>query len=97
VAKTDPIPVRFTEGQAASLKRIAAACGVGEQDVARWAVEALGAYWQAHGERLLLPLDFSQRFSIHSEPMILHEPPKPARAVDADRMNKRTRRATALG
>lgn len=77
MAKTDSIPVRFTQGQAAFLKQIAAACQVGEQDVARWAVEALGAYWEAHGQRLLLPLDFRQRFTVQIEPpTILFEPPR---------------------
>jgi hypothetical protein len=93
------MPVRFTEGQAAALKRIAAACGVGYQDVARWAVEALGAYWEAHGQRLLLPLDFRQRFTVRQEPMILQEPPnaqpKSGHGAGSTRTNTPRRKATA--
>lgn len=84
--KNEPSRVRFSEEQNAILKKIAAACDVTEVTVARWAVEALGAYWQAHGERLLLPLDFRQRFTVRSEPLVLHEPPTPARGAGSSKM-----------
>jgi hypothetical protein len=89
--------VRFSEKQHAILKRIAEACDVKDVDVARWAVEALGAYWSAHGGRLLLPLDFTQRFSVHSERMILEEPPVEPRSNRAGGGNKtNTRRPKAI-
>jgi hypothetical protein len=43
--------------------------------VNRWAIEALGAYFDAYGGNLLMPLDFRRRFTVHEEPMILEEPP----------------------
>jgi PAS domain S-box-containing protein len=82
VAKTNTTPVRFTEGQADILKRVANACGVNTQDVARWAVDALGDYWSHHGERLLLPLRFHETFYVYQAgPPRLPAPPKTLRAV----------------
>jgi hypothetical protein len=68
VAKTEAKPIRFSEGQNAILKRVAAACGVGEADIARWAVDALGDYFEHHGNRLLLPLRFHETFSVVTLP-----------------------------
>lgn len=70
-------PIRIKAGNKATAERIAAAIGVPYIQVVEWAVEALGEYFDAHKGRLLLPLDFRDRFTVHREgPMILHEPPR---------------------
>lgn len=69
MAKTEPMPVRFSEKQSAILKRVSAVCGVSEAEVARWAVDALGDYFTHHGDRLLLPLHFYETFSVVQLPM----------------------------
>ena len=63
--KQKPTPVRFTEEQEGILKQIAEICRCKEVDAARWAVEALGQYFEAHGRRLLLPLNFSHSFEVY--------------------------------
>lgn len=71
--KTEPLPVRFSEAQSAILKRVSTICGVSEAEIARWAVNALGDYFQHHGERLLLPLRFHETFFVYQ----VSPPPHP--------------------
>lgn len=68
-------PIRIKPGSKATAIRIAKALKVQHVQVVEWAVDALGAYFDAHNGRLLLPLDFRQRFTLHQEPLILMEPP----------------------
>jgi hypothetical protein len=102
VSKNTTTPVRLTPEQDAILKAVAAACGVKEADVARWAVEALGDYWNHHGKRLLLPLRFTETFrvtTIQPDRLVLTEPPLRAESKQAQpggrhKMNKPRRTPT---
>ncbi len=106
MAKTDPKPIRFTEAQANVLQEVAAACHVSEQDVARWAVQALGDYWSHHGKRLLLPLRFNETFRVNVMPLpgetvTLRMPPRAQQesgsVEDRDRTRRPVRRVVRKG
>lgn len=52
--------IRLTLEQRASLERIAAATGVEVSQCIRFAIDALIAHYKANGDRLVLPIDFSE-------------------------------------
>lgn len=70
--------VRWRPGQKENLERIAKATGLEVIDLVRASVDALVSYVDAHGGKLLLPLNFQTGFKtypIESQHRILHEPP----------------------
>jgi hypothetical protein len=84
-------PIRIKTASKATAKRIADALGLNQIQVVEQAVDALGAYFDFHGGKLLLPLDFSQRFRVWTEPMILEERPVESKSVRAAARSKTNR------
>lgn len=63
---TNPVPIRFTEEQRRSLREVAETCGLSETDVIRMAIQALVDHYRHHGNRLVLPLRFTETSRVHS-------------------------------
>jgi hypothetical protein len=66
VRKANAVQYRLTEEQKQIVTEIAKSTGVEEADVVRWAVQALGDYYRHHGNRLVLPLRFTETFSVQT-------------------------------
>lgn len=89
-------PIRIKPTSRKTAARVADDLGVSYIDVIEWAVDALGAYYEHHGKRLLLPLRFNETFSITiltaEKPLVLHEPPhaqsESTRAAARSKKNK---------
>ena len=78
--KTSMMTIRLTAQQRQDLERIALETGVEVSQLIRMAIEALLKHYRAHGNKLTLPLDFSD--SVQSYLMVAEDqsslaPPKP--------------------
>lgn len=63
---TNGAQFRFTEEQKRRVQEIAEASGLRRADIIRMAVQALIDYYDNHGNRLLLPLRFTETFRVYS-------------------------------
>jgi hypothetical protein len=87
-------PIAASAEAKAILKRLSGQLKLRQIDLLDHALKALDQFVSVHGGRILLPLDFTERFSIQSERMILHEPPappKPSRGAGDRRTSKSVR------
>ena len=63
----DQTSFRFKEGQRQALEKIGKDNGdVDVSQLVRWAIEALIKHVERNGGRLLLPVDFSETFTVHT-------------------------------
>ena len=70
--------VKIKRASKSSLEQIAREIKAQQIDVLAWAVDALSQYYKHHGNRLILPLRFTETFQVFqvSPHVALHEPPE---------------------
>lgn len=59
-SESTPIGVRLTMAQRAKLDSLARSCGIEVSHLIRFGIDALITHYHANGDRLVLPIDFSE-------------------------------------